>query len=67
MGTQLRIGDVLAQISANAVPCRHQAQWFTDGDYSRLHHENGDITRLYATVIEPGTISTGDTITVEPN
>ena len=66
MGTQLRIGDVLAQISAMAVPCGHQAQWFTDRDYSRLHHENGDISRLYATIIEPGTITTGDAITVEP-
>lgn len=66
MGTQLHMGDVLMQISAMAVPCGHQAQWFTDGDFSRLHHENGDISRLYATVIEPGTITTGDTITVEP-
>lgn len=66
MGTQLRIGEVLAQISAMAVPCGHQAQWFADRDYSRLHHENGDISRLYATVIEPGTINSGDTITVEP-
>ena len=66
MGTQLRIGETLAQISAMAVPCGHQAQWFTDRDYSRLHHDNGDISRLYATVIEPGTINSGDTITVEP-
>jgi len=66
MGTQLRIGEVLAQISAMAVPCGHQAQWFTDRDFSRLHHENGDISRLYATVIEPGSISAGDSITVEP-
>lgn len=67
MGTHLRMGDVLMQVSAMAVPCGHQAQWFTDGDYSRLHHENGDISRLYATVVEPGTITTGDTITVEPS
>lgn len=66
MGTQLRIGEVLAQISAMAVPCGHQAQWFTDRDYSRLHHDNGDISRLYATVIAPGVITAGDEITVEP-
>ena len=65
MGTHLRIGDVLAQISAMAVPCGHQAQWFTDRDYSRLHAENGDISRLYATIIEPGIITTGDAIVVE--
>lgn len=66
MGTRLRIGSVIAQLSAYAIPCGHQAQWFTDGDFSRLHHDNGDISRLYATVIEPGTISTGDRIIVEP-
>ncbi len=65
MGSQLRIGSVLAQISSYAVPCAHQAQWFTDGDVSRLHHLNGSISRLYATVIEPGVISVGDEITVE--
>lgn len=66
IGTQLEIGTVLCQVSSFAVPCNHQRQWFTDGDFSRLHHEVGDISRLYATVIRPGTISVGDTITVEP-
>lgn len=66
MGTQVRAGEVLMQITAHAVPCGHQKQWFTDGDFSRLHHENGDISRLYATVIEPGVINTGDAAVVEP-
>ncbi len=66
MGTQVRIGTVLAQLSSFAVPCSHQAQWFTDRDFSRLHHEKGDISRLYATVLEPGTITVGDEIIVEP-
>ncbi len=66
MGTRLAIGGVTAQITAYAVPCGHQAQWVTDRDFSRLHHDNGSISRLYATVITPGTISVGDTITVEP-
>lgn len=66
MGTQLRIGEVLAQVSSYAVPCGHQAKWFSDGDISRLHHDNGDISRLYATVIEPGRIAAGDQVLVEP-
>lgn len=67
MGTRLRLGEVLAQISAPAVPCAKNAQWFSDGDFNRLHHRNGPISRLYATVIEPGTIATGDAVIVEPS
>lgn len=66
MGTRIQIGTVLAQLSSFAVPCSHQAQWFTDRDFSRLHHEKGEISRLYAAVIEPGTISVGDAVIVEP-
>ena len=66
MGAQLRVGEVLMQLSSFAVPCRHQAQWFTDGDYSRLHHDSGQISRLYATVIEPGSIRVDDDVVVEP-
>lgn len=66
MGTQLAIGEVTAQITACAEPCAHQAQWFADRDFSRLHHDNGTISRLYATVLTPDTIKVGDTVTVEP-
>ncbi len=66
MGTRLRIGEVLAQITSFAVPCAHQAQWFSDRDFSRLDHEKGSISRIYATVLEPGNISVGDEILVEP-
>ncbi len=67
MGTRLRIGTVLAQISAPAVPCAKNAQWFSDRDFNRIHHHNGQLSRLYATVIEPGTITTGDPVIVEPS
>ena len=66
MGTRLRIGTVLTQISAPAVPCAQNAQWFSDRDFNRIHHRNGPISRLYATVIEPGAIATGDAVIVEP-
>ncbi len=67
MGTRLRIGTVLAQVSAPAVPCAQNARWFSDRDFSRIHHRNGPISRLYATVIEPGAITTGDPVVVEPD
>ncbi len=66
LGTRLRLGSVLAQISAPAVPCAKNAQWFSDRDVGRIHHGNGPLSRLYATVIEPGTIATGDPVIVGP-
>ena len=65
-GTNIAIGSTLVQISSYAVPCGKQAQWFSDRDVRRLHHGNGEISRLYATVIEAGSISVGDEVTVEP-
>lgn len=65
-GARLRIGTVLTQIVAPAVPCKQNAQWFADGDFARIHHRNGPISRLYAVVLEPGVIATGDAATLEP-
>jgi MOSC domain len=64
-GVQLRIGEVLAEVSVYALPCSKNAQWFVNGDFERMHHrrEQG-ISRLYASIIEPGAIATGDTVSV---
>lgn len=63
-GVRARVGTVLVDMTSWAIPCRHNAQWFTDGDFRRMSHERGPVSRLYATVVEPGTIRTGDTITL---
>ena len=65
-GVRLQLGSVLCEVSCFATPCRHQAQWFADGDFSRLHEHRGRIPRAYATVLEPGTITTGDEAVLEP-
>lgn len=65
-GVRLRIGDVLCQVSAYAVPCRQNARWFTDGRFQRIHHSNGPVSRVYATVIEPGPIRSDDIVVLEP-
>ena len=70
-GTRLRIGEVVCEIWAYAVPCRQNAQWMDDGDFGRLHHERegefgGAISRVYATVTERGTVRTGDVVVLEP-
>ena len=66
-GTQLLIGDVLAEVSAWAVPCTKNAQWFADGDFRRMAHDrHPGWSRAYAWVREPGTIRQGDPVVVEP-
>lgn len=66
-GTQLLVGDVLAEISAWAEPCKKNAQWFADGDFRRMQHDrHPGWSRAYAWVREPGTIRTGDPVIVEP-
>jgi MOSC domain-containing protein YiiM len=66
-GTQLLIGDVLAELSAWAEPCQQNAQWFTAGDFRRIQHDRHcGWSRAYAWVREPGTIRTGDAVIVEP-
>ncbi|WP_051062972.1 MOSC domain-containing protein [Ilumatobacter nonamiensis] len=66
-GTVIDIGTVRCQLSAPAVPCQKNARWFLDGDISlmdqRLHPES---TRWYASVVRPGSIRAGDSVTVSP-
>jgi hypothetical protein len=65
-GVRLRIGEVLCEVSAYALPCKQNAGWFIDGDFTTMHHERGAVSRVYATVIEPGSIRAGDPAILEP-
>ena len=65
-GVRLQIGSVIADVQAYATPCRHNAQWFRDGDFNRMRIDRGAVSRVYATVREPGHVSTGDIVTLEP-
>lgn len=70
-GTRLRIGTVMCDVSSYAVPCKQLAHLFVDRNFGRIHHdrdrENGEATcRVYATVITPGTIRTGDPVALAP-
>ena len=64
-GMLLRLGNVLAETSSWAIPCRHNAQWFSDGDFNRMSHERGPVARVYATVLEPGVVSAGSPVAIE--
>jgi MOSC domain-containing protein YiiM len=66
-GVQLRIGEVLAEVSAYATPCKKNARWFADGEFNRvLHDRHPGWSRAYAWVRQPGRVRTGDEVVVEP-
>jgi MOSC domain-containing protein YiiM len=66
-GTRLRVGDVLCEISSYATPCAKNAQWFIDGDFKRINHDfHPGFSRLYGSILRPGTIRPGDPVEVEP-
>lgn len=65
-GVRLRLGSVLCEVSAWALPCKHNRAWFSDGDFNRMHHDRGPVSRAYATVLEPGAIATGDPAILNP-
>jgi hypothetical protein len=65
-GVRLRLGTVRCEASSYAVPCSQNARWFTDRAFALIHHEAGPVSRIYATVLEPGRIATGDRAELEP-
>ncbi len=65
-GVRLRIGDVVCEVSSYALPCANLKPFFSDADFRRVHHTRGPISRVYATVLEPGSISVGDPSVLEP-
>jgi hypothetical protein len=65
-GVRLRLGTVLCDVSAFALPCYKNKQWFTGGDFRLMHHDRGPVSRVYATVVQPGRIAVGDVAVLEP-
>lgn len=64
-GTLLRVGDALIELSFPAIPCHNQAQWFSDGDYSRISFEtNPQWARWYGWVREPADVREGAPVIV---
>jgi MOSC domain-containing protein YiiM len=65
-GVRLTIGPVVAEISAFAVPCTKNAQWFAAGDFRRMDHvRHPGWSRAYAWVLAGGDIRPGDDVVVE--
>jgi MOSC domain-containing protein YiiM len=68
-GVRLQLGDaVLLEIASYTTPCRKNMRWFADKRYSRMsqkHHPGS--SRVYARVLQPGRICTGDTVAIAPS
>ena len=61
-GNRYRVGDqVELEITRYTTPCRTNAHWFADGDFTRMLESRfpGE-SRVYARVIEEGTVRRGD-------
>jgi MOSC domain-containing protein YiiM len=66
-GVRLRVGEVLAEATAFAEPCAANAQWFVGRDFTRIDPDrHPGASRIYASVLEPGHITVGDPVVVEP-
>ena len=65
-GVRLHVGGVLCEVSSYALPCFQNKAWFRDGEFEVMHHERGPVSRVYATVLQPGEIAVGDAVVLEP-
>jgi MOSC domain-containing protein YiiM len=65
-GVRMQIGDVLCELTAYALPCFQNKPFFLDADFDVIHHERGPVSRIYATVLRPGTMHTDDLVVLEP-
>ncbi|MEL6385068.1 MAG: MOSC domain-containing protein [Cyanobacteria bacterium J06626_18] len=68
LGKRLQLGeDVLLEIASYTTPCRKNMRWFADKRYSRMsqkHHPGS--SRVYARVLQPGKIQSGDVVAIAP-
>lgn len=65
-GTRLSIGgEVTLEVLSYTSPCRHNACWFKDEDYSRISQKkHPGWSRVYARVLSEGLVKEGDPVVV---
>lgn len=62
-GTRLRIGPVLAEVTAYTTPCRTITRSFVDGRPGRVSQRtHPGWSRVYARVLEAGRVAEGDPV-----
>jgi MOSC domain-containing protein YiiM len=68
-GVRLRIGDVILEITRYTTPCNQIEESFADLDSQRISHKkHPGWSRVYARVLQTGTLKIGDSVALEsPN
>jgi MOSC domain-containing protein YiiM len=62
-GSKLQLGSILVEITRYTTPCKTNERWFMNGDFNRMHQNvHPGWSRVYARVLEPGTIRPGDPV-----
>lgn len=69
LGARLRLGDeVTLEITTYTVPCKTIRASFLGGDFTRISQKlHPGESRVYASVVKPGRIVTGDAVRIEPS
>jgi MOSC domain-containing protein YiiM len=66
-GQRISIGPVLAELSSWAVPCAQNRAFFLGGKFRRMSQDDHPgWSRVYARVLEGGTVTVGDPVVLEP-
>ena len=64
-GTQVRISEVVLELTSYTSPCKKIAGSFRDGEFVRVSQKvHPGWSRLYARVLSPGTIMPGDDVSL---
>lgn len=64
VGSRWRVGGVLLEVTIARKPCGSFARWVDEPHWVRRFTDRGDVG-AYFRVVQPGTVRSGDTITVE--
>ncbi len=66
-GDRMKIGETVhLECVSYCEPCRHNAQWFDQGNYRRIdQRQHAGWSRLYARVLAEGWVRQGDQVFVE--
>lgn len=63
-GSLVEIGKARLRLTAYTTPCNSNAEWFAGREFDRMSHLRGDVSRLYAMVLAPGSVTVGDPVVV---
>lgn len=66
-GVRLKVGESLRlEVMSYTAPCKHNARWFRDGDFSRIaQKQHPGWSRVYARVLAEGAVQPGDPVAIE--